>query len=46
MGKRAVKDKATVGQLMIQGAREALAHKRGTLRTGATPEEVREVKGQ
>lgn len=32
MGKRAVKKKASVGQLMIQGAREALAHKRGTLR--------------
>lgn len=32
MGERAVKKRATVGQLMIEGAREALAHKRGTLR--------------
>jgi DNA-binding transcriptional regulator YiaG len=31
MGKRA-KEKTSVGQLMIQGAREALAHKRGKLR--------------
>jgi putative transcriptional regulator len=32
MGKRAARTKTSVGQLMIQGAREALAHKRGTLR--------------
>lgn len=32
MGKRAVREKASIGELMIQGAREALAHKRGKLR--------------
>ena len=32
MRKRATGKKTSVGQLMILGAREALAHKRGTLR--------------
>jgi DNA-binding transcriptional regulator YiaG len=32
MGKRATKKRTTVGQLMIEGAREALAHQRGALR--------------
>jgi DNA-binding transcriptional regulator YiaG len=31
MGRSAVKDEASVGQRMIRGAREALAHKRGAL---------------
>lgn len=32
MAKRAATTKPSVGQLMIQGARDALAHKRGALR--------------
>lgn len=32
MSERAVKENASIGQLMIQGAREALQHKRGKLR--------------
>src|SRR5687767_7125483 len=32
MVKRRVRKKASVGQLMIEGAREALSHKRGKLR--------------
>jgi DNA-binding transcriptional regulator YiaG len=32
MGERRVRKKASVGQLMIDGAREALSHKRGNLR--------------